>query len=349
MTLDIQAEGLADDTTVSLRALTRAPFAIVLTNPQIDDNPIVYVNAAFEEVTGYAARVAIGRNCRFLQGAETDPKTVTTLGEKVSAKEPVSVDILNYRADGTAFWNRLMVEPLTDDEGTVTHMLGVQMEIDAPSDALPRPRVDDGKLKEIQHRVKNHLSMIVGLIRLQARQSESEATDDFRTLSRRVEALQLLYEEMNEASKSGRGNDDRIDLGAYLSRIANAVAHLDGRSGVRTNIDADQMIVPFATATQLGLILSEIMTNSLQHAFTDRVSGNIDVRIRELSSGVIRLQVADDGVGMPPDMDWPESGGLGARIVSQLSEGLNAKLSVDRALTGTSIALDVPASETHLG
>lgn len=325
-------------------ALVKVPFSLVLTNPRLDDNPLVYVNRAFEEMTGYSAASVIGRNCRFLQADDRDQDGIGEVATAVAEGREVTVDLRNYRADGSQFRNRLMVSPIFQAEGDEkpAYFLGVQTL--ATDDAAPFEQA----LSEIQHRVKNHLSMIVGMIRLQARDAEFDASKDFKTLARRVEALQLLYEEITGSPEGDNRRGEDIALGAYLSRVSNAIAHIDGRSGIRINIDADAMMVPLDTATQLGLLLSEVMTNALQHAFDDRTEGLVEVRIKQLGNKVMRVQVSDDGVGMPDGTEWPSRGSLGGRIVRQLVRGLDAKLSVDRALNGTVITVDIPQSGSRM-
>lgn len=329
--------------TVSLSALSRAPFCIIVTNADLEDNPIVYVNQSFETVTGYSRNFAVGRNCRFLQGPESDPGIVTQMREAVANFSDITVELTNYRADGSPFRNRVYISPLDLNGSGTRYMLGVQIDLteSGPIDAAKAEA--DRLLSEIQHRVKNHLAMIVGMIRVQGRQSEA-ATEQFDTLSRRVETLQLLYEEMNAAN--GGGNSSPIALGAYLTRVANAIAHLDGRQGVRVNLDADAVSVPLEPATRIGLVVSEVLTNALQHAFPGRDAGLVEMRVKELSNGVLRVQVSDDGVGLPKDVDWPNAGNLGGRIVRQLVRGLDAKLAVEREITGTIVTLDIPKTVT---
>jgi PAS domain S-box-containing protein len=327
---------------VAIAAMTRAPFALVLTNPLLPDNPIVYVNRAFEVLTGYSSEMAIGRNCRFLQGDDIDQKTVEIIRDAIKNRKETIVVLRNYRADGSQFMNRLMIAPLETGPDEVPYFMGVQSvlgENDHSSDSALEA------LSEIQHRVKNHLSMIISMIRLQARGVESTAGKDFETLSRRIETLQLLYEEMNSGDGRSNAETDAVNLGAYLTRVANAIAHIDGRSGVRVNVDADAIEVPVNTATQLGLTLSEVMTNAMQHAFEGRESGLVEVRVKTMSDGVLRIQVSDDGIGIPEEVEWPKSGSLGGRIVDQLTRGLGAKLLVERGMSGTLIIIDVPKAQ----
>lgn len=318
--------------------IERMPLAMVVTNPRLPDNPIVYVNRAFERLTGYASDAAVGRNCRFLQGDGTDDKTVAALAQAVKDSKEVEVDVLNYRSDGQSFMNHLLISPIFDDDGEISYFLGVQRRATAEQ---PVNNVDD-RLREIQHRVKNHLQMVVSMIRMQAGQQPEDARGEFSTLANRVETLQLLYQEMTEAG-IGSVRATRIQLGAYLSRIVSAIGFLGGKQGVRINVDADPFETSVDFAARLGLVASEVFTNALQHAFTGRDSGLVEVRVKQLSGGVIRLRVTDDGAGMPANMKWPNGNSLGGRIVKTLIEGIGGKLSVDTSEgAGTTVTVDVP-------
>ncbi len=199
------------------------------------------------------------------------------------------------------------------------------------------------QLAEIQHRVKNHLAMIVGLIRLQAG-AEGAATD-YDMLARRVEALQLLYQELSAGGVSSAASGE-VPLGAYVSRIAAAIGHLDGRQGVRINVSAEEVAVSADLAGRVGLLLSEALTNAFRHAFAGRDIGMVETRLQRLSNDVVRLQIADDGVGMPENREWPETDSLGGRIVLALLRGLKARHSVDSSATGTTVTIDIPLSES---
>ncbi|MFB6219142.1 MAG: PAS domain-containing protein, partial [Halobacteriaceae archaeon] len=111
------------------RAIEEARQGITIADATQDDNPLVYVNPAFERITGYSAAEAVGRNCRFLQGEETDAETVAEVRAAIDAGRPVSVEIRNYRKDGTPFWNQLDVTPVTDEDGEVTHFIGLQRDV----------------------------------------------------------------------------------------------------------------------------------------------------------------------------------------------------------------------------
>lgn len=102
---------------------------IIISDALQPGNPVIYVNKGFERLTGYSASEVIGSNCRFLQGAETDKATTQQIRRALQAGEECTVEILNYRKDGSAFWNRFSVTPLRDADGRITHYVGVQFNI----------------------------------------------------------------------------------------------------------------------------------------------------------------------------------------------------------------------------
>lgn len=118
-----------DALTLRNRVLETIPQSLVLTDAQTPGYPIIYVNPGFEKLTGYSLAECLGRNCHFLQGAETDPNTVEKLHQAIRAGQPIFIELLNYRKDGTAFWNALSVAPVRNQQGEVTHFISVQTDV----------------------------------------------------------------------------------------------------------------------------------------------------------------------------------------------------------------------------
>ena len=110
-------------------SIDNANVPITLADPSQEDNPLVYVNDAFEEMTGCPSTEALGRNCRFLQGEDTDPEKIAMLREAIDNEEPISVELRNYRTDGTEFWNRLTVTPIYNDDDELVRYLGTQEDV----------------------------------------------------------------------------------------------------------------------------------------------------------------------------------------------------------------------------
>lgn len=111
------------------KAMDKAPAGIAVTDPSLDDNPIVYVNERFAELTGYEQSTVTGQNCRFLQGPATSAAPIASMRKAIQNEEPVTVELQNYRADGTLFWNEVRIRPLRNAAGDVTHYVGFQQDI----------------------------------------------------------------------------------------------------------------------------------------------------------------------------------------------------------------------------
>lgn len=117
------------DLSAKAQSMDEAPIGIVLTDPYQDDNPIVYANDEFTDLTGYEERDILGQNCRVLQGEATDDDQVEALRTAIDDREPVTVELRNYRKDGTEFWNRVRVAPLFDDDGDLDLFVGFQDDV----------------------------------------------------------------------------------------------------------------------------------------------------------------------------------------------------------------------------
>ncbi len=112
-----------------IKATNTANEGITISSMAEPDRPLIFVNDGFERLTGYSKEDVIGKNCRFLQGDDTDPAPIDALREAIKKGEETTVELLNYKKDGTPFWNRLSITPLKDDKGTTTHYVGVQSDI----------------------------------------------------------------------------------------------------------------------------------------------------------------------------------------------------------------------------
>ncbi|KAL7580357.1 hypothetical protein ACA910_004385 [Epithemia clementina (nom. ined.)] len=124
------ANKVLDDPDFSfIKALQTAQQNFVVTDPSLPDNPIVYASQGFLNLTGYSLDQILGRNCRFLQGPETDPKSVERIRKAIEQGNDMSVCLLNYRVDGTTFWNQFFIAALRDAAGNVTNFVGVQCKV----------------------------------------------------------------------------------------------------------------------------------------------------------------------------------------------------------------------------
>lgn len=124
------ATRILDDPDYSLvKALQTAQQNFVITDPSLPDNPIVFASSGFLTLTGYSLDQVLGRNCRFLQGPLTDPRAVQKIRNAIADGYDTSVCLLNYKIDGSTFWNQFFVAPLRDGDGVVVNYVGVQCKV----------------------------------------------------------------------------------------------------------------------------------------------------------------------------------------------------------------------------
>ncbi|WP_062018387.1 PAS domain-containing protein [Aureimonas sp. AU4] len=133
---------------------TRMPM--VITDPLKHDNPIVFVNASFERLTGYTRDECVGRNCRFLQGPGTNPDDVAKLREAIANRTTVETEILNYRKDGSTFWNHVLISPVFDDDGMAAFFFASQFDVTPERNRLAEVQQDRANLEyEIERRIND--------------------------------------------------------------------------------------------------------------------------------------------------------------------------------------------------
>jgi PAS domain S-box-containing protein len=122
----VESQNLSQSELRSLLENDETEMSVVFSDPSLPDNPMIFVSDEFETQTGYAPEEAIGRNCRFLQGPDTNPHAVEAIRQGLKAETRFTIDILNYRKDGTPFMNRLRIRPIYDEDGQLMFFAGAQ-------------------------------------------------------------------------------------------------------------------------------------------------------------------------------------------------------------------------------
>jgi two-component sensor histidine kinase len=197
-------------------------------------------------------------------------------------------------------------------------------------------------LREVHHRVKNNLQLIASLLNLQARNLGDERSRTIMEESQsRIHSIALVHETLYQSRELAR-----INLAEYLRTL---VRHLleswIGASGrVRVSVNADEMELPIDAAIPCGLIVNELLTNALKHAFPDERTGSISVSVASDAPGRMRLAVVDDGVGLPEGVEPGKPAGLGLQLVWILTRQLRGTAVVRRRPgTAVELTLEVPA------
>lgn len=345
--------GRGDPFAAAVRA-TRMPM--VITDPAQDDNPIVFCNVAFQELTGYTRDEIVGRNCRFLQGPDTDPSAVTRVREAVTAGHDIDVDLLNYRKDGTTFWNALYMSPVRDKNGVIRFFFASQLDV---SDRVEAQNIiNDQKLlvereverrttdlraaleaktlllHEVDHRVKNNLTMIGSLLRLQVRTiDDPSVAAKLDSMLERVDALAVVHRQLYQSSDIAR-----FDIGSFAESLVSDVVGSSGRSDITLDVRAQPLFVDAANASALGLILNEILTNAVKHAYAEGRPGHLSLLV-EGGDDYGTIRICDDGPGMP---SAARSKSIGTSLITRLARQARAEATWGDNAPGTCVTITFP-------
>lgn len=327
----LTAPGLADalESDRFKQFLDHVPVAIAVAELRPSEK-ITYCNIEYERLTGQKAADVEGNDWTVLPGVAAVHGDDTALGEAVLSDDEYigtfTIDNDGKRLDVDAWSNTI-----ESDEGVPVFRL-VALAAVGQRHHLPADQHDqllrdkDVALRELQHRVKNNLQMITALIRMEARNlADGETGERFDRLAGRVNSLALLYDLL-----SGDTADDGVDLGVYLSKIASSVMEVHAVEGIRLELKVDAWPCSINVAMPTGLVVNELMTNALKHAFVGRESGTISISSLVDDTGC-RVTISDDGVGLPEGATWPQAGKLGAVIAQSLKQNAKAKLEVHSA------------------
>ena len=122
-------QGMVDRQELAVIAVERSRMPMLVTDPRQPENPIVLANRAFLALSGYDPSEVIGRNCRFMQGPDTDSEAIAQIREALRTETEITVELLNYRKDGSTFWNELLISPVHNDDGTLLYYFASQKDI----------------------------------------------------------------------------------------------------------------------------------------------------------------------------------------------------------------------------
>jgi PAS domain S-box-containing protein len=320
----------AVDTAEFRQFLDHIPIAIVVSKFFRGDQRICYANRAFETLTGRAISDCTGRGWSIFAEFRDETDSKVTLhqamlkgGEFLGTFQTEQPKLLVVEAYSGLIQN---------EDGTENYRIAALIDVTDRARAereeyIRQIRDKDVLLKELQHRVKNNLQLVVALVRLEARSERREGGKaNLAMLAGRIESLQLLYQVLSTDAASGE-----IDLGHYVSQIATAVMNTYAVDGIRLNLKVDYAPVSINIALSVGLVVNELLTNAFKHAFGGRGHGVITMECLRKGQDRYRVVVADDGVGLPSDVVWPVPGKIGALIVQTLRENTRTDLNVETA------------------
>jgi PAS domain S-box-containing protein len=315
------------------RVVEWAPSAMVMIN---GDGVMVLVNAQTEQMFDYQRQALIGQPVEMLvperyrshhrlfrAGFFGDPKP-----------RPMGVgrDLAGVRSDGSEFPIEIGLNPIDTEAGAMV----LASIIDITERRRAQQRLEDALrektalLNEVHHRVKNNLQVVTSLLNLQADHAADAKLRAILTEScGRVKAMALTHQLLYE-----RKDFSRIDLGDYLQRLVQSIRATyratGGRIALQISSPPDGVYLDLESAIPCGLLVNELVTNSLKHAFPGERRGTIEIRLYENEAKQICFSVADDGVGLPDQAVLEQTSSLGLQLVPLFVEQLHGTLDVER-------------------
>lgn len=184
-------------------------------------------------------------------------------------------------------------------------------------------------LKEIHHRVKNNMQVISSLVALQADQIKDDSLSNvLREVTDRVRSMAMVHEKLYQSDDLAR-----VDFADYTQSLVNYLwrSYANLAPGVRLQLDLSPVLLPVNLAVPCGLIVNELFSNALKHAFRGRDGGQVNVALHGNSNGKVQLSVRDNGIGLPSEIDWQQSPSLGLSLVQTLAIQLHAAVQVTNA------------------
>ena len=276
---------------VKNRAMDEAEVGISIADPNQPNEPLVYVNNGFERITGYDGEEAVGRNCRFLQGPTTSESAAERFREAIENRETATVELVNYRRDGTPFWNRVQLNPVFDESGDLTHYLGFQ------TDITERRRTE--KLiqllnRVLRHNLRNDMNAIRGWATAIRDGEATDPTDAGARIERLSRELSELSEHARELEEQARRDREprRLDPAAIVRDAAAEIHEQYPDASVTLSGDTDRAI---CAGTELEVALVELIENAVKH--DPGPSPPVGVAVRD-DGEWIEIVVSDDGPGI---------------------------------------------------
>jgi len=289
-----ELEETVADLRLKERVMDEAPVGITITDPDQEDNPMVYVNDRFESLTGYERSESLGRNCRFLQGEDTDPETRQFLRDRIDAERPAAVDIVNYRKSGERMWEQLNIAPVRDDDGRVTNFVGFQTEI---TDRKIRERRLEVLNRVLSHNLKNKMNVIEGHAALLNEEfDEDDVPASLETLTETALDLMGLAESVQETERiiSSVGSSDRpVDLTDHVVGLVDMFEDRYPDATITASLPGDPCTVG---TTGILAAVEEAIENAIKH--NESPTPSVAVRI-EKRDGWADIEIEDDGPGIP--------------------------------------------------
>jgi len=303
----------------------------------LDSQRFTYISPSVYKLRGYTAEEVLDQSLEDILTPESYQYLMEKLPQKIQAYSlgDESMKLQTFRVeqackDGRTVPTEVVANILTDETGNITGLLAVSRDItkrvEMEEEIQKSLQEKEMLLKEIHHRVKNNLMIIASLLNLQSRYiKDKKALSIFKESQSRANSMALIHEKLYRSTDL-----KRINFGEYIKTLSTDLfrTYVGDPSRVRLNIDVEDVMLDINTSIPLGLILNELVSNSLKHAFPDERTGEINV-VFTLTNDEYQLKVSDTGIGFPSDLDYRNTDSLGMQLVTSLTSQIDGELELD--------------------
>jgi len=281
------------------RAISSTSEGICITDPHQADNPLIYINPGFERLTGYTSEEVLGKNCRFLQGPQTDQHELDKLRTAINEEQACVVELLNYRKNSAPFWNRFAITPVRNAEGRVTHFIGVQSDI---TERKEMERLKDELVSTVSHELRTPLTSLRGFAELMLKRSfPPEKQRKFLQVihSESMRLTELINDFLDlQRIEAGRQTYEFEDM-ALIPLLHETIAIFNLENGKHSlHLDApDALPRVYMDSARIKQVLTNLLSNALK--FSPQ-GGRITVGAK-LEEDMVKVWIADQGIGIPAE------------------------------------------------
>jgi PAS domain S-box-containing protein len=350
--------------------MTRMPMAV--SDPRQPNNPLVFANHAFYELTGYGPEEVLGKNCRFLQGADTDPNVVRSIARHLDNQEAVAVELLNYRKDGTSFWNNLFIGPVFDPQGELIYFFASQLDVserhtsDLSAQQSQKMEAVGQLTAGLAHDFNNMLMVIMGNLELVKKyEHPTRVRNLLNNIDKAAQKGAKITRQLLSFARKTRLDSKPVNLNQLVIGFNEVLgqtlgANIDLELSLRSRLSNCML-----DATQLEMALLNVLINA-RDAMAD--GGVVTVRTRNLTlttdhnrlpqGKYVVLEVVDEGGGIPDSIidrvtepffttkSTDKGTGLGLSMVHGFVQQSGGHLEIESELgRGTTIRMIFPADD----
>ncbi|MFN7023408.1 MAG: PAS domain-containing protein [Pseudorhizobium sp.] len=316
--------GFGDRKELGTVAFERTRMPMVMTDARQQDNPIVLANTAFLDLTGYTADEVLGRNCRFLQGPSTSAAAVAEVRLGIAEEREVDVELLNYRKDGSVFWNQLHISPIRNDSGNVAYFFASQVDVTEFRKVQSLEASEHRLLMEVDHRAKNVLAIVDSLVRLSRADDVAQYAS---SIQQRVQALSHAHSLLSE-----RGWKE-VGLREVIQRQVERYTSWG-------EFEGPEIAVPASIVQPLSLVIHELAVNAAVHGALSTPGGRLCIEWEKTEHvGGFKMIWKEFGIRQP---DNPKSGFGTVMVKTMIERQLSGRLRRDWLDGGLEIRLEVP-------